>query len=612
MPRFLEVSDPSAARAALEATTVGAEVFTAEDEAAARTALGVPASNDLATVATTGEYDDLISKPTLGTAAATDATDYATAAQGALADSAIQSGDLAAVATSGDYDDLSNKATWSDVANAPIGITHLLDPNFTDTTVLRPKVSSTSTEPVLSSEVKRAGQYSMKITAGDGTQDGFFMGAVSAISRSAAGFAIPAHEGMIFYTECWVYVPSGQANSAGNVELWQYFQGSGVSNLGQLIESVAMSSIAKDTWVKLSGSQAVPSGGYELTHPYIRLDASVTAGDVCYVDHFIFKDSATQTLATVASTGSYDDLIDKPSLPDGGMLELRDDTTPQLGGDLGLNGYDVGAADAADLTKLSELTATSTELNYVDGVTSAIQTQLNTKATSRVKSGGSYPTRVAGVTNIFIGDTNPGAAMDSDVDVWANPDFTTIDTVVSQANTPSSALNTAIRDVSGGNSVWVSASDSHRPDTSLVLLDDETGESGYVADLFVPVLSLPDGVGRGLYATVNMPPGWTTALFDIYWTHLSSSHAGNIRFNVGVHGLQLGETVSSLNSVSYTAAADDIEPGQFTVSTVPTAIAVNPAGGPLTVRALRLAQLSTDTFTDKKVYMFGLRLRKAS
>ena len=45
---------------------------------------------DLATVATTGAYSDLSGLPTLGTAAATAATDYATAAQGALADTALQ------------------------------------------------------------------------------------------------------------------------------------------------------------------------------------------------------------------------------------------------------------------------------------------------------------------------------------------------------------------------------------------------------------------------------------------------------------------------------------------------------------------------------------------
>ena len=56
---------------------------------------------DLATVATTGAYTDLSGKPTLGTAAATAATDYATAAQGALADTAVQPADDAADLGSG-------------------------------------------------------------------------------------------------------------------------------------------------------------------------------------------------------------------------------------------------------------------------------------------------------------------------------------------------------------------------------------------------------------------------------------------------------------------------------------------------------------------------------
>jgi hypothetical protein len=47
----------------------------------------------------------------LGTASTTSASDYATAAQGAKADTAIQSADLATVATTGSYNDLSNKPT---------------------------------------------------------------------------------------------------------------------------------------------------------------------------------------------------------------------------------------------------------------------------------------------------------------------------------------------------------------------------------------------------------------------------------------------------------------------------------------------------------------------
>ena len=42
----------------------------------------------------------------------------------------------------------------------------------------------------------------------------------------------------------------------------------------------------------------------------------------------------------------------------------------------------VGPVTAAEVAVLDGLTATTTELNYVDGVTSAIQTQLNTLTTS--------------------------------------------------------------------------------------------------------------------------------------------------------------------------------------------------------------------------------------
>jgi hypothetical protein len=54
----------------------------------------------------------------LGSAATTDASDYATAAQGTLADSATQPGDLATVATTGAYSDLSGKPTTISSAQA--------------------------------------------------------------------------------------------------------------------------------------------------------------------------------------------------------------------------------------------------------------------------------------------------------------------------------------------------------------------------------------------------------------------------------------------------------------------------------------------------------------
>lgn len=65
--------------------------------------------SNLATVATTGDYNSLINRPSLGSAAFQNSSAFATAAQGAKADGAAQVSALATVAFSGSYTDLSNK-----------------------------------------------------------------------------------------------------------------------------------------------------------------------------------------------------------------------------------------------------------------------------------------------------------------------------------------------------------------------------------------------------------------------------------------------------------------------------------------------------------------------
>ena len=67
---------------------------------------------DLASVATSGQYSDLAGTPILGTAAATSSTDYATASQGVAADSAVQPGD--------NITTLTNNANYITAAQAPV------------------------------------------------------------------------------------------------------------------------------------------------------------------------------------------------------------------------------------------------------------------------------------------------------------------------------------------------------------------------------------------------------------------------------------------------------------------------------------------------------------
>lgn len=98
----LDAADVGAAAAAHEhpaaeisdATVTGQALITAVDAAAARAAIGAgTGSSDF-----DGAYSSLSGTPTLGTAAAADAGDFATAAQGSTADSAVQPGDLGTAA----------------------------------------------------------------------------------------------------------------------------------------------------------------------------------------------------------------------------------------------------------------------------------------------------------------------------------------------------------------------------------------------------------------------------------------------------------------------------------------------------------------------------------
>lgn len=71
---------------------------------------------DVSAVAISGEYSDLLNKPTLGTAASQDASDFATALQGTKADAALPANSAAAVATTGQYADLLGKPTLGTLA----------------------------------------------------------------------------------------------------------------------------------------------------------------------------------------------------------------------------------------------------------------------------------------------------------------------------------------------------------------------------------------------------------------------------------------------------------------------------------------------------------------
>lgn len=113
-------------------TTINTEDFATAAQGALADSAVQP--GDLASVATSGaysdltgtptlfsgSYNDLTDTPTLGTAASADTGDFATAAQGSLADSSVQPGDLATVATTGAYSDLTGTPSLGNIATITV------------------------------------------------------------------------------------------------------------------------------------------------------------------------------------------------------------------------------------------------------------------------------------------------------------------------------------------------------------------------------------------------------------------------------------------------------------------------------------------------------------
>ena len=268
---------------------------------------------DLATVATTGDYDDLTNKPTLGTAAALDVGTAAgevvvldgsarlpavdgsqltglpsgdVVGPASAVDSGValfdgttgqllkDGGVLATVALSGDYDDLEYKPTLGTAAALDVG-TGALDVVQLD--------------------------GSAKLPAVDGSQ--------------LTNLPVPSGVGDV----------EGPASSTDNA--FAQFDGT----TGKLLKDGVVAGTSANNLVQLDGSAKMPAvDGSQLTNLAAATGVGDVVGPASAVNNGVALFDGTTgkllkdggALATVATTGDYDDLSDKPTLGTAAALDV--------------------------------------------------------------------------------------------------------------------------------------------------------------------------------------------------------------------------------------------------------------------------------------------------
>ena len=295
--------------------------------------------------------------------------------------------------------------------------------------------------------------------------------------------------------------------------------------------------------------------------------------------------SYNDTTGAISVTANTYDAYGSASTVAGNLTTHESDTSAH-----GVTGNVVGTTDTQTLTnktltspKINEdvaLTATATELNYVDGVTSAIQTQLDAKL---ALAGGTMTGAIAMGTNKITGLGTPTADTDAATKAYVDASRSGLDVKASVR-----AATTANITLSGAQTIdGVSVVAGDR----VLVKNQSTGsENGiYVASASgwsrADDANISDEVTAGMFTfvaegTVNADSGWVLTTNDAITLGTTAlafaqfSGAGQITAGAGLtkNGNTL-DAVGTADRITVNADAIDIAStyaGQNTITTVGT------------------------------------------
>lgn len=228
---------------------------------------------------------------------------------------------------------------------------------------------------------------------------------------------------------------------------------------------------------------------------------------------------------------------------------------------------------------------------YVGAPGSNTRGALNAEYTvRRLWDGTAYPARAAGAVNLFVGPENPGAGMDPVMDLWANPDGTTLDEVLAEVQDTASPLRAAVKVAAAPERVEF-------PATALAPVDNRPPTMGTLSGssnlaMGVPVLLFGDNTVQVAGATWRTPVGWSACRVYIDWGHnVSPVNTPQVNWQVRLAPGYASGTDLTVTTGLQTLAQVDSPPAVKTVKRflISGNFTLNPAGSEVRLAISRLS-----------------------
>lgn len=201
-----------------------------------------------------------------------------------------------------------------------------------------------------------------------------------------------------------------------------------------------------------------------------------------------------------------------------------------------------------------------------------------------------YPDRVPGAVNFFLGGPYPGLAMDPAVDYWVNPDGATIDEIIAEIQDVSSPLRAAVKTATTPEVVEFSAMDLAPVDNRPPTLGTLSGAANLA--MGVPVMLFADNLVQVAGAPWRTPVGWSAARVYIDWGHnVSPVGTPSVSWQARLVGYGHGTDLSVTPGLQTLAQVDSAPPAVKTVKRFLIAgnFTLDPAGAEVRIAISRLS-----------------------